>query len=327
MDKRYNVFISSTFADLKEERQRVIQTVMELDCIPSGMELFPALDEEQWEFIKRIIDDCDYYILIIGGRYGSITPDGISYTEMEYDYAVAKGIKVIALLHEKPEEIPAGKTDLNPEAQSRLSDFRDKASKNRLVKFWTKAQELPGIVALSLSKTIKSYPAIGWVRANTVPSTEILTEINQLRKENEDLRNQLSNLNPKFRNDTVLASFEDSFPIRGLWQDKYSKKEVVKSIKWGHLFGAISPYLIENPNDMKIKLLITNHLFHEFNKPMINDQDFQTIKIHFSALGLIKIQLLPTTQGSQALFWSLTPIGQKTMLDLRAVRKPATPTP
>lgn len=52
MDKRYQIFVSSTYADLKEERRRVIQALMEMDCIPSGMELFPAADEEQWEFIK-----------------------------------------------------------------------------------------------------------------------------------------------------------------------------------------------------------------------------------------------------------------------------------
>lgn len=85
MDKRYQVFLSSTYADLKDERQKVIQTLMEMDCIPSGMELFPATDEEQWEFIKKVIDDCDYYLLIIGGRYGSINAEGISYTEKEYD--------------------------------------------------------------------------------------------------------------------------------------------------------------------------------------------------------------------------------------------------
>ncbi len=82
MEKRYQVFVSSTYADLKQERRNVTQVLMEMDCIPAGMELFAAADEEQWEFIKRIIDDCDYYLLIIGGRYGSTTPDGMSYTEM-----------------------------------------------------------------------------------------------------------------------------------------------------------------------------------------------------------------------------------------------------
>ncbi len=105
MEKRYQVFVSSTFADLQEERQQVIQALMEMDCIPAGMELFPATDEEQWEFIKRIIDDCDYYLLIIGGRYGSVSSDGVSYTEMEYEYAVSKGLKVIALLHDEPQQL------------------------------------------------------------------------------------------------------------------------------------------------------------------------------------------------------------------------------
>ena len=90
MDKRYQVFISSTYSDLKEERSRVMKSIMDMDCIPAGMELFPAVDEEQFEFIKRIIDDSDYYILIIGGRYGSMTENGISYTEMEFDYAMSK---------------------------------------------------------------------------------------------------------------------------------------------------------------------------------------------------------------------------------------------
>ncbi|MGP5544636.1 DUF4062 domain-containing protein [Psychrobacter aquimaris] len=87
--------MSSTFADLKNERSNVIQTLMEMDCIPAGMELFPALDEEQFEFIKKVIDDSDYYLLIIGGRYGSLSNEGISYTEMEYDYAISQGVKVI----------------------------------------------------------------------------------------------------------------------------------------------------------------------------------------------------------------------------------------
>ena len=54
MDTRYQVFVSSTFADLEEERKNVIQTLMEMNCIPAGMEFFPAIDEEQFEFIKAI---------------------------------------------------------------------------------------------------------------------------------------------------------------------------------------------------------------------------------------------------------------------------------
>ena len=41
MDKRFQVFVSSTYADLQEERQKVIQALMEMDCIPAGMVLAP----------------------------------------------------------------------------------------------------------------------------------------------------------------------------------------------------------------------------------------------------------------------------------------------
>ena len=44
MDKRFQVFVSSTYADLRDERRRVIQTLMGMDRIPAGMELFPAAD-------------------------------------------------------------------------------------------------------------------------------------------------------------------------------------------------------------------------------------------------------------------------------------------
>ena len=66
---------------MEEERREVMQALLELDCIPASMELFPASSEDQWSLIKKVIDDCDYYLLIIAGRYGSTNDRGISYTQ------------------------------------------------------------------------------------------------------------------------------------------------------------------------------------------------------------------------------------------------------
>jgi hypothetical protein len=106
------------------------------------MELFPAADEEQWAFIQKVIDDCDYYLLVIGGRYGSTTSDGISYTEKEHDYAVSKGIHVIGLLHGQPGLIPLAKSEIDEQARVKLDAFRQKVGKGRLVKFWKSEPEL-----------------------------------------------------------------------------------------------------------------------------------------------------------------------------------------
>ena len=77
LEKRYQVFISSTFRDLVEERQSVLKAVLELNHMPAGMELFPAGDDTAWKLIMDVIDASDYYVLIIGGRYGSLDEMGI----------------------------------------------------------------------------------------------------------------------------------------------------------------------------------------------------------------------------------------------------------
>jgi Domain of unknown function (DUF4062) len=84
---RYQVFVSSTYDDLRAERQQATQAISEAGFFPSEMELFPASDDAQWELIKRVIEESDYYVVIVAGHYGSLSPNGLSYTEMEYDYA------------------------------------------------------------------------------------------------------------------------------------------------------------------------------------------------------------------------------------------------
>ena len=124
VDKRYQVFVSSTYDDLHAERQEVMQALLELDCMPAGMELFPAANDDQWTLIKRVIDDCDYYIVIIGGRYGSIGPSGLSYTQMEYEYAVAQDKPIIAFLHKEPGALPANRTEQSALGKKGLEGFR-----------------------------------------------------------------------------------------------------------------------------------------------------------------------------------------------------------
>ena len=90
-NRKYQVFISSTFTDLIEERQAAVQAILKKGHIPAGMELFTAGDKSQWNVIEKWIDDSDIYVLLLGGRYGSIDKEtDLSYTEMEYDYAIKK---------------------------------------------------------------------------------------------------------------------------------------------------------------------------------------------------------------------------------------------
>ncbi len=99
MDKKLQIFISSTYTDLIEERQAAVEVILKAHHIPAGMELFAAGNDSQLAVIKRWIDESDIFMLILGGRYGSIEPKtGNSYIQLEYEYAVQKSIPVFALV-------------------------------------------------------------------------------------------------------------------------------------------------------------------------------------------------------------------------------------
>lgn len=333
MDKRYQVFVSSTFTDLEEERRHVIQTLMEMDCIPAGMELFPAIDEEQWEFIKKIIDDCDYYLLIIGGRYGSVAEDGLSYTEKEFDYAVKKGLKVTVLVHDEPQSLPLNKSELDPDSREKLTKFIDKATTGRLRRTWSTVKELPGLVSLSMAKTIKTYPATGWVRANNISNETDLRKMLSLQKENEELKNRIlelegSSLEPV--NITLVDFTEDfNFKCQSYFERVSSTPATYRiwdaNMSWQEIFHTISPYISQFYTEQGTSSLIADRAKTLENKggtsAKVISQDLKTIGVQLIAYGLITIENLKTTDGKMNLFWKLTEKGTLEMIKSRAIKK------
>ncbi|GHV87862.1 hypothetical protein AGMMS50267_02220 [Spirochaetia bacterium] len=352
MNKRYQVFISSTYADLAEERRYVMQALMEMDCIPAGMELFPAVDEEQWEYIKKAIDECDYYLLIIGGRYGSTTNEGISYTEKEFDYAVGKGLKTICLIHKNPGQIPFDKSEKTPEMQKKLKEFCEKAKKGRLVKHWEKPEELQSLAISSLTKTIKLYPAIGYVRADLVPDENAVTEILKLRDRIIELEGQLNYAanNAPLGSD-IFSQGDDLFNINFIYcvsspksdwdigilltdDSKYYKHSIILS--WNTIFSAVSPLMVYEAEESLFKKQVNTLLYDktidqikkkkelakkEISEFEINDSDFQTIKVQLKALGLITKSLRNRSVNDKGTYWTLTPYGDNVMTRLIAIKK------
>ena len=131
MKSKLQVFISSTFQDLKEERQAAVEAILRSGHFPAGMELFTAGNKSQWEIIQRWINESDIYLLILGGRYGSTEPDsGISYTELEYDFAVSLGKPYFSVvitekgLEEKVKK--SGTEVIEMMNQEKLKKFREK---------------------------------------------------------------------------------------------------------------------------------------------------------------------------------------------------------
>lgn len=241
--KRYQIFISSTYRDLIEERSAVVEAILKLGHIPVGMELFVAANEDQFNYIKRMIDDSDYYILIIGNRYGSIDCDGISYTEKEFDYAVSKEIPILAFVHSNPDVIPQGKSESNPELQKKLSNFRNKVTKNRLVSLsdWENPDKLATNVLLALMNLINILPRTGWVKASHYDNSELLEQINTLRIENDEKKKQLKNKVNEFM--FFQNNLASAFAL--LFNDI---KQIKKLRIYGVTTATIQPKIIDFPD-------------------------------------------------------------------------------
>lgn len=188
---RYQVFVSSTYTDLISERQALISALLQLGALPAGMELFPAANDEAWVLIQRVIDESDYYLLVVGGRYGSVDAEGLGYTEKEYDYAVVQGRPVMAFLHGNPGKLAFDNSEAEPIAREKLHNFRMKVESAKHVKYWTSAEDLAGKVALSFSSFIHTYPAVGWVRGDTGDSPETLRKLTGAQEEIARLKGQL----------------------------------------------------------------------------------------------------------------------------------------
>lgn len=189
---KYSIFVSSTYEDLKEERIALMTVLLEKNFIPVGMEQFHAIPVSQWDVIKKMIDDCDYYLLIIGGRYGSIDADtGISYTEKEYNYAKKNKIPVIAFLPKNPDNIAKGKMDKDDFAnkQKKLEAFKNKVVEEKMVDYYEDSNDLKYAVSASLSRLVEFAPRDGWVRRSSIEKYENsnLNLYEQLEKAKEEL--------------------------------------------------------------------------------------------------------------------------------------------
>ncbi|WP_406870583.1 DUF4062 domain-containing protein [Thioclava sp. 'Guangxiensis'] len=330
---RHQVFVSSTFTDLAAERAEVIQAIWELDCIPTGMEAFVASNEGQWDVIKRVIDECDYYVLIIGGRYGSTTSEGISYTEKEYRYAKKIGLPVLAFVHGEPESIPVGKAEKDEASRQKLESFRSEVMSTHPIRNWKTPSELGGLVSRSLVREIKISPRPGWIRNDGSSPIALLERINTLTEENRRLQDQLDAQEAE-EDDDSLESGDDKVTVYGIRRETDDGWNIFDvewnvEVSWNDLFRDIGPALINETTEDKLTNLIAR--FHSL-QPTKNSvrsatvavECWSEILVQFRALGLMVQGTKKRGVNDRGSYWGITPKGDRLLIKLLARRK-ATP--
>lgn len=333
MEKKYTVFVSSTYEDLKAERQKVIESLLSLNCFPIGMEYFNASDDSQWEVIKNLIDESDYYILIIAGRYGSIDEtSGISYTQKEYEYAKSKGVPILSFIHSDISSLPAHSVEMNPNNKAKLEDFIADA-KTRLCKYWNSADDLASNVILGLVSAMKSKPRIGWIRADIQTSAEANKEILRLMTENDALRAEMNKIQESAPQGTeTLAQGEDLYCVHFDYyndDDGECYEDGVDTFSWNKIFAWLAPYMVVECVEWQLETYFVNFIKENVNKQLLGNIDvnhvykrhFQDVKIQLLALGLIEKSFIKKSASNTQVYWSLTPYGHKVMMQLKAIKK------
>ena len=349
MEKHYQIFISSTFTDLVEERQAAIKAVLELDHMPAGMELFPAVDDGAWQLIKDVIDASDYYVLIVGGRYGSTDDEGVGYTEKEYDYAVSTSKPVVALLHKNPQSLPREKTEQSDAAWDKLGTFRKKVESKHTCVYWESGDDLKAKLIVGITANAKRRPAPGWIRADKVPTDATLSEILTLRSRVAELETQLEESRtgaPPGTEDLQGGDDHVEIPVGFIAQDEgetypwESREERAVSVKpsWNELFAAVAPKLINEASDADLRRALESFFVDlaqiavaesgdfvgkETRSFGCDDGEIDTCVVQLRALGLIEESRRKRSVRDTGSYWALTRYGDHQMVVLRALKRPS----
>lgn len=324
MDKLFHVFISSTYSDLRDERSRVSEALSKAGQVPEGMEIFPASSQKQLDFIKRVIDRCDYYILILSGRYGSTTPDGTSFTELEYEYALKKGLPTLAFLHSDPAKLDSSKIDGDAAKAIRLAAFRDRVQQSSLVDYWTAPDQLATKVVAAIAQEISTNPGIGWIRGNRAASEQLLNEINDLRKSNEELKAALREVKPVVAVPS-LAKLDEEFTIHYEYRMGLNTTKLSSNLKlsWLEILKIVGPHFRTPSNSSSVETALERYQKDICGKSYyyisFSMTDKERILNQLELLSFMKSAVYGLKNGGQALFYTLTPQGVSEVLRLNAV--------
>jgi len=250
MQKKLQVFISSTFIDLQEERQTAVESVLIAGHIPAGMELFKSGDRTQKEVIKKWIDESDVYMLILGGRYGSIDDEtGKSYTHWEYEYAGEIGKPRFAVvIDDDALEEKVKKLGLSVTERITVKEYQEfkHLVLSKVSKFYSDLKDIKITVLESLKEYEKEKSLSGWISGKVVEEGNNFEKENyQLLKENSELSKQIEKLAIKLQKESEIGGTSVEEVIEALKSNEVTFKKEFEDKKFaGKTFSVLELFFL-----------------------------------------------------------------------------------
>jgi hypothetical protein len=315
MDKRYHVYISSTLADLKTERNILSGMVRELGHTPVLMDSFDDEDTQQWELIKKSIEDSDYMLVLLAKKYHSQGDTG-SRVEKEYLLAQKLGMPVLALLIGDKVKRSESRTEKDREGIKKLAQFRDRL-KNHPHETWTNAVDLFSRAQTLLIRQITLNPRQGWVRAGEVISPALANELGRLSSENARLKAELKAENPEIM-DRIKAKMRYTLRLLaanketiGFFYSPGSKWENPRNFRYLKLFRLLAPELYEGKTIPELSKFLGSVLNPDLSRRLRGDfpTPSNSIKRIITAFRAFKLAGLENGGGEEEQ-WKLSEYGK-----------------
>lgn len=293
MERKLQIFISSTYQDLIEERERAIKVILKYGHIPAGMELFQPGNEPSKEVIRKWIDESDAYILILGYRYGSIEKEsGLSFTHWEYSYAVETGKELFCVLlndNDETRKMRLEKDDyskiMETKSQKEYSDFRNEIREKHQTELFSNLSELENALAVGIHSLNNRITSGGWYRFKN--NTSNIHVKNEGVKSN-DFREMIQKrrLTPKellfllYAKEQEVYDFEYGISTKSRlrsisnWESKNMLKTDL-SDNYFSLIELLSDRNILEPRDLTIDELPRSYRFNiNIYTDLINSEDY-----------------------------------------------------
>lgn len=298
------------------------------------MEMFHASNETSWEKIQRVILESDFYIVILGGRYGSLADDGISYTEKEYRYAVENGIPVASFLHEDVGSIQSNKVDSNPKIIIKRDSFFNYV-KTRQCSFWKDTSSLCDEIMNSLLEATGAHNRPGWIRnSSEAPLASSRVENTRLENAIPKLSERASSINikdiqkrlleaQKIRIHFIAYIINDDIKHRTLLNETI-KKTIFADISLKFVFSTIAMHMLVlndegdifiSSRDEIYSMLLSALTFHGVQRIFVRPSYFSDVFLALNDLKLIE----SNTKGC-TLKWKLSRDGMALFAHERAQR-------
>ena len=322
LDKRYQVFISTSGSEMQPERIILSQTLVGMGFFSWRLEQRNPLSTA---FARRQIDDCDYVVILLGSQYGEQSVSGVGYMHLEYIYAVTKQKPIIVFMHDDPASREPSLHDAKAELREKFNDFR-KLLQNEVDQVFTyrSLRDLEMAVRLNMPQMLERYPVTGWVRPQNAQALH--DEIDQLKARIAQMEAEAGKREPDPFLSLPKVSMHEIFSFEyrmHAYQDgNFKELKIQKKLTWAELLAILGSTFV-NPTPEEF---FSKRLNEYLNETGLEDARIEMPRAHavaraqmnIRALHSLKMQMrqndwiVPTGRDDrQRLLWQITAKAQK----------------